>query len=80
VLPTVPRIVKGHTIRLTLTTSDTPHLLPTRTQAADLAGGIYAVQRNRAATSFVELPLAPAAEFPAAVPTPKPHRRRPARH
>jgi hypothetical protein len=80
VFPTVARIVKGHSLRLTLTTSDTPHLLPTRTQAADLAGGIYAVQRNRAAASFVELPLVQAAEFPAPAPAAKPHRRKPSRH
>ncbi|MEA2496793.1 MAG: uncharacterized protein QOJ29_4704 [Thermoleophilaceae bacterium] len=70
VFPTVARIVKGHQLRLTLTTSDTPHLLPTRTQAADLAGGIYDIQRNAAAASFLEVPLAQAAEFPKPVVAP----------
>jgi putative CocE/NonD family hydrolase len=64
VFPTVARIAKGHQLRLTLTTNDTPHLLPTRTQAADLAGGIYDVQRNKVAASFVELPLVASTGFP----------------
>ena len=57
VFPTVARIKAGHSLRLTLTTGDTPHLLPTRTQAADLGGGLYDIQRNRTAASFLELPL-----------------------
>jgi hypothetical protein len=65
VFPTVAQIAKGHSLRLTLTTNDTPHLLPTRTQAADLAGGLYEIQRNRAAASFLEVPLADASAFPA---------------
>src|SRR5205814_1821153 len=48
---------------LTLTTSDTPHLLPIPAQAANLAGGVYQVQRNRAAASYLELPLASPAAF-----------------
>src|SRR4051794_23657643 len=57
VFPTVAQIAAGHQLRLTLTTGDTPHLLPTRTQAADLAGGLYDIQRTKASASFVELPL-----------------------
>ena len=64
IFPTVARIAKGHQLRLTLTTSDTPHLLPTRTQAADLAGGVYALQRNKGAASFLEAPLVASTEFP----------------
>jgi hypothetical protein len=63
VFPTVARIAAGHRLRLTLTTSDTPHLLPSRTQAADLSGGLYDIQRNRSSASFVELPLVRSAEF-----------------
>ena len=50
-------------LRLTLTTSDTPHLAPTLPQAQNLAGGVYAVQRNAAAASYLEVPLAPADAF-----------------
>jgi putative CocE/NonD family hydrolase len=63
VFPTVARLAAGHRLRLTLTTSDTPHLLPTGTQAAGLAGGMYAVQRNATSASFVEVPLVAASRF-----------------
>ena len=63
VFPTAAQIAKGHQLRLTLTTSDTPHLAPTAPQAQNLAGGVYEVQRNAAAASFLELPLAPADAF-----------------
>ena len=54
---------RGPPLRLTLTTSDSPHLLPTVPQAQDLAGGVYAVQRNAAAASFLEVPLADPGAF-----------------
>jgi putative CocE/NonD family hydrolase len=57
VFPTVGVLAPGHRLRLTLTTSDTPHLLPIASQAANLAGGVYAVQHNAKAASFIELPL-----------------------
>jgi putative CocE/NonD family hydrolase len=60
VFPTFARLAAGHRLRLTLNTSDTPHLLPTPAQLANLVGGVYQVQRNAAAASFLELPLAPA--------------------
>lgn len=60
VFPTVAARAPGHRLRLTLRTSDTPHLLPIPAQAASLAGGIYQVQRNWAARSFIEVPLSTA--------------------
>jgi uncharacterized protein len=63
VFPTFARIVKGHSLRVTLTTSDTPHLGFTPDQLQNLAGGVYQVQRNAAAASFVEIPTAPADAF-----------------
>lgn len=57
VFPTFAELAPGHRLRLTLTTSDTPHLLPSPAQAASLAGGVYQVQRNLVAASFLELPL-----------------------
>jgi putative CocE/NonD family hydrolase len=59
VFPTFARVAAGHRLRLTLTTSDTPHLLPTVPELERLAGGIYSLQRNAAAASYVELPVAP---------------------
>jgi putative CocE/NonD family hydrolase len=56
--PILADLRPGHRLRLTLTTSDTPHLLPLAQQAANLAGGVYQVQRNSAAASYLELPVA----------------------
>ncbi len=62
--PVFTTIPAGHSLRLTLTTSDLPHLLPTPRQLVNLVGGVYQVQRSPVAASFVNLPLAPAGAFP----------------
>jgi putative CocE/NonD family hydrolase len=59
VFPTFAEIAKGDRLRLTLTTSDTPHLQPIPIDLPNLAGGVYAVQRTKAHASFVNVPLAP---------------------
>jgi hypothetical protein len=51
------RLAPGHRLRLTLATS-APNLKPTAAQLRGLLGGVYAVRRERAHPSFVELPLA----------------------
>jgi uncharacterized protein len=58
--PTFADIVAGHRLRLTLTTSDLPTLIPTAADATNLVGGVYQVQRNQAAASYVELLSGPA--------------------
>ena len=63
VFPTFGRIAKGHSLRLTLTTSDTPHLAFTPDQLQNLAGGLYEVQHTAAAPSRLELPVADPAAF-----------------
>jgi putative CocE/NonD family hydrolase len=63
VFPTFAKIAEGHSLRMTLTTSDTPHLGFTPDQLQNLAGGVYEVQRNAGAASFVEIPTAPAGAF-----------------
>ena len=63
IFSTFARIARGHSLRLTITTSDTPHLLLTPHQLVNVIGGVYQVQRNAAAASFVEIPLAPTASF-----------------
>jgi uncharacterized protein len=64
VFPTFARLAAGHRLRVTLTTADTPHLVPTAGQLAGLAGGIDEVQRRMGAASFVEIPMAPASRVP----------------
>jgi predicted acyl esterase len=63
VFPTFARIPAGWRLRVTLTSSDTPHLLPSAAQLPHLLGGIYQVQRG---TSFINVPLAPPSAFPLA--------------
>ncbi len=63
VFPTFTRLAAGHRLRLTITTSDSPHLLPMPAQMLNLIGGVYRVQRNAGAASFLEIPLAPASAF-----------------
>ena len=53
---TVWRSGTGHELRLTITMSDHPWAVPSAAQVTNLAGGVYAVQRNAAAASFVDLP------------------------
>jgi putative CocE/NonD family hydrolase len=65
VYPTFARLARGHSMRLTINTSDMPHLLPLHQQAVDMAGGVYQVQRTAAAASFVEVPMGRASDFPA---------------
>lgn len=63
VFPTFAKVQAGWSIRVTITTSDTPHLAPTLSQMPALAGGVYRVERNAGAASFVNLPLAPVNVF-----------------
>jgi putative CocE/NonD family hydrolase len=57
VFPTYSTIAAGHRVRVTVTTTDFPHLLPTPPQLVKLLGGRYAVQRSASAPSSVTLPL-----------------------
>jgi putative CocE/NonD family hydrolase len=61
--PTTARVPAGDRLRVTVSTSDFLHLLPTVPQAQGLAGGVYQLQRNAAAASFLQLPLAAADAF-----------------
>jgi putative CocE/NonD family hydrolase len=63
VRPTFAQLAAGHRLRVTITTSDVPHLVPSPPQIANLAGGVYGIQHNAAAASSLELPLAPAGSF-----------------
>ena len=59
VFPTYATIAQGHRIRVTLSTADTPHLLPTLPALTKLLGGVYRVQISPTAPSAVEVPLIP---------------------
>jgi predicted acyl esterase len=85
--PTFAELAAGHRLRLTLTTSDFPTLVPMAPDSIKLTGGVYQVQRNASAASFIELLSAPATQLTSGV---KPaahrgthrtrHRRRSSRH
>jgi putative CocE/NonD family hydrolase len=57
VFPTYATIAAGHRIRVTINTTDFPHLMPTPGQLGHLLGGVYKVQRSAAAPSSITLPL-----------------------
>jgi putative CocE/NonD family hydrolase len=63
VYPTMTEIPTGWRLRVTITTGDTPHLVPSAAQTPHLVGGIYDVERNAAASSSLTVPLAPAGWF-----------------
>jgi putative CocE/NonD family hydrolase len=57
VFPTYATIRPGHRIRVTVATADFPHLLPTAPAVANLAGGIYRLQRGGTHPSSITVPL-----------------------
>jgi hypothetical protein len=59
IFPTLATIASGDRLRLTLTTTDTPHLTPLPQQLPQLAGGLYTIQRSAAAPSSVTVELLP---------------------
>jgi hypothetical protein len=54
---TYSTIAGGHRVRVTVTTTDFPHLVPTPPQIVKLLGGRYVLQRTASAPSSVTLPL-----------------------
>jgi putative CocE/NonD family hydrolase len=59
IFPTFATIAPGHSLRVTLSTSDAPHLLPNLPQTQQLLGGVYAVSRGGNEASALEVPLEP---------------------
>jgi uncharacterized protein len=57
VFPTFDTLAPGHRLRVTIATSDFPHVLPSATQAPNLIGGVYALEHSARYPSSVELPL-----------------------
>ena len=60
VFPTVDTLQPGHSLRVTIATSDFPHAFPNSVQAPNLVGGVYGLQHSAAYPSSVELPMMPA--------------------
>jgi putative CocE/NonD family hydrolase len=58
IFPTAAMIAPGHRLRLTLTTYDFPHLVPTAPARRALAGGTYRLHQGGSAPSFLVVPLA----------------------
>jgi putative CocE/NonD family hydrolase len=57
VFTTYATIAPGHRLRVTIDTTDFPHLLPTPLQLAKLYGGVYDVSRTATAASSITVPL-----------------------
>ena len=64
IFPSDAQIPAGYRLRLTLTTSDIPHLLASPAQARALAGGVYEIDRSENHPSYLEVPLVGAGGFP----------------
>ena len=65
VFPTFAAIPAGWRLRVTLTTADTPHLEPGAARTPHLVGGVYQVERDAAAASYLNVPLVPPSAFSA---------------
>lgn len=57
IFPTLATIARGDRLRLTLSTSDSPHLTPLPEQLSNLAGGVYTIERSSTAPSALTLEL-----------------------
>jgi putative CocE/NonD family hydrolase len=60
VFPTLVTLAAGDRLRVTISTTDTPHLVPIASQLAKLVGGEYRIQRTPAAPSSLTVELDPA--------------------
>ncbi len=59
IFPTLATIAKGNRLRLTLSTTDTPHLTPLPKQLPQLAGGVYTIERSPGSASSLTVDLLP---------------------
>jgi hypothetical protein len=59
IFPTFATIPKGDSLRITLSTADTPHLTPNYSQLSNLLGGVYTISRGGSHPSSLEVPLQP---------------------
>ncbi len=59
IFPTLATIARGDRLRLTLSTTDSPHLTPQPSQLPELAGGSYTIEHRATAPSALTLELLP---------------------
>ena len=59
VRPLFATLAPGHRLRVTIGTGDFPHLLPPFTAYPHLVGGVYDIEHNAAALSWLDLPVIP---------------------
>jgi putative CocE/NonD family hydrolase len=57
IFPTFATLAAGHSLRITLSTADTPHLTPNSKQLPNLLGGVYTISRGGSHASSLEVPL-----------------------
>lgn len=57
VFPTYATLAAGHRLRVTVSSTDFPHLMPTPSQLAALLGGVYRVHYGRGGASSITVPL-----------------------
>ena len=57
IFPTLATIASGDRLRLTLSTTDTPHLTPLPQQLPKLAGGVYTIERSTKAPSSLTVEM-----------------------
>jgi putative CocE/NonD family hydrolase len=57
IFPTLVTIAKGDRLRLTLSTTDSPHLTPLPEQVPELAGGVYTIRHSAPAPSALTFEL-----------------------
>jgi uncharacterized protein len=57
IFPTFATLAAGHSLRITLSTADTPHLTPNLKQLPNLLGGVYTISRGGSHASSLEIPL-----------------------
>ena len=60
IFPTLVTLAAGDSLRVTISTTDTPHLVPIPSQLEQLVGGQYQIQRSPAAPSSLTVELDPA--------------------
>jgi uncharacterized protein len=60
VFPTLVTVAAGDRLRVTISTTDTPHLVPIPSQLTQLVGGEYNIERTPASPSSLTVELDPA--------------------
>ncbi|SDD34117.1 CocE/NonD family hydrolase [Actinokineospora iranica] len=63
IAPTFARLEPGHRLRITVSTTDTPRLLPLPKPLLNQLGGLYGIHHGPTVPSLIEIPLAPASAF-----------------